>query len=631
MKANELSAELIINVKYPLRLLKGEYLISSAIRTGYLILGAGYMSLSAYFVDPDHISKFRDIIDFENMKVTEEYKSSNMVVYFEGLSTSCLMNINGQKGVPNHVLLFVVGSKTTLQLNTSGLLANHIVELFNKRPLLGHRPWSRAPFIKHCLSEFYHLSSQADNAVSLVFDCINSNIAYVLQPAIDLRGEHYFVAEIRTMQGRVYLLAPSREELEQACQFIWKCIDVGRRFKSYLSLWGYHVLRLSRGEFCLIYKSHYKISASLYLNITETHCQPFRDLRAHEIAKHFEKPGDPPSKPDHSEVAQPEAISVDFELPMNTSKTSINSNESAKQIIGHVIHTHIIKYECSMPPENVKYGTCPKLDESVFTNLSSEVLESLTFPAKQVSLPPQDKVTQLIEKSRPLETSFLGNFSIVHEDMSSTDPSKINKKKNKIKNEPRKPINHMDPSPVLVDCKPQGWPRVEGEVPCNLLQQLSPSRLNRAPVPNEAHNQPVKFKCLGGKKGQVDAAHHAPDAPKKEIESSSNWSKVQNPSFDTLSNKKSSTKPRVPSHPFKEDDQNQTACNNSKFTPVDSIRDFSRVAEESCLAPWQLTVRSQKSKLKTSASCFNMPPPQELILEKLKESKKAAEDYFAGC
>lgn len=630
MKTSDSTSELIISAKYPIKIVKGEYIVNSSIRTGFLILGPGYMSQSAFFVEPDQTHKLQDVIDFEDLEVFESYRQSNYTLSFEGLTASCLRKTDKQRDVPDQVLVFIVTQRTTCNVNKSPLLSSHVVEKFSVRPPLPFRIWSKTPYIRSCLPELYNLASSDDSTVSLVFHSFDRDIVTVIDESVSYLGTDYFAVDFKTLHGRIYLLGNTREELKSACQYIQHCLDIGKAYHCYITFWGYHIMRQDNGDFVLLYKPDCKIQTSLYFNIQEKHKQIDKDFRAEDLLKQLKKPDVPNTELDQSQITQQDILSSDIELPVSNNTDLKTGVEPSKNIIGHIVHTHIIKYESSCSGDHSNCGSLPKLDESVFTSLSSELLESYTVHGSLLNCDPKLLEVQPNNLKKPLDTSFLGNISVLCSTKASNNELPQNKKETKKQTTTRKPINDSITTSAQINEPRITSTRAAPTTRCPLLDQLSYQRTEREQfkmptVPTESKRPPLNYW-----QSQPDEPLPITDKSVHEMPQQSTPSKPHNSPVALRSTKKSATKPRLLSHTFKED-----AVIMPQATTVDdrqpcTIRDFSAVVSDSRAAPTHAAGRPLRPKLTVNANSFRMPPPEELMVNRLKQNKQDAVDYFAG-
>lgn len=629
MKNRPNPCELIITPLLPINIVKDVYIIKSRIQEGFLILGPGFLSMSAIFMDPEETRLLDEVIDFEKMELRPQFKSRTLVLAFERVGCCSLLTTSDSNPSRSGTSVFRFLEGSSVSILESSIMTSLIQEKIKFKKIHPQRDWTKLPLIKTELPTDYSLDNSHSRTETVIYSWETDKTYTIHDTTFELENVKYSITELHTVQGNVYLLATDASMLEETLKYLELCLSIAKRFKCYVTIWGFGKIAFEVNQFSLKAVSRKELYASIFTRLTDHHLITTKDYRAGSIKSLVEGELTPAISTVES---SPETIAQEIEI---TNSTLIpNSSQAISDIIqgpilGHIVHTHIIKYEFTGSQGLLPPNYLPKIDESIIKAVSTQVVPSVIKEVLEARLSADELQSVLPSKSnanRPCPQAAVPSKRPEADNSAHIQALISNQSRKKVT---RKPINQSDSH--------QKASTVESQVDANKKIISKPQPFNNLSVNTEANcklnsEQQLSLKNVinqfiaGQSKGSTKRIPINPVSPKKESAPSSQKKIALG---ELLSAKNSSKKkPVIPQPNYLEDHIVTEKADAMPSHGQQMIHEFGFPMPYQAPHVYSLHQNKKRSRLNLDAPFFSMTDGpismQAYPLDKVNEAK----DYF---
>lgn len=628
MTQRPFTCELIVSPKLPVILLRDFFIVRSRIKYGVVIFGPGFLSMSSIMVDPKSEHLLNEYFDFKNLRLNPEWEGKTFMILLENVICCSLLTCSDGLPVKSGTSAFEVMESTLAFPLQSNLMTYMVEEKFEKHKIHPQRDWQKPPIIKPDLSEEFSLVSGTSRSHTAIFGRQSGPSGSMVSTSIEVSGVNFAVAELNTIEGTVYLLANDASILMDVLTYVEICVDIAKRHNCFVTVWGFSRINFAKDQFAIQVTSKNDLSASIFTSLGPHLKKNYGDHRAMVIKDLLYKPQI--SKNLSSET--PASLKQEKKSSIDTSMMPENKLLPASlpqgPIIGHIVHTHIVKYEISGNLMGLQTPCIPKLDDSVMTTLSEQLLQTVLIqpsqPNKRKEVAPDDEISTMKE-AEPLhdhKSGFEPSKPISHGGYSTFHHTNARKKRG------RKPINEEFYTEKHLPSFTRNAPT---NYEIDVMQQILFTGQKKGSISDSFTKQMNDSKTFEDDKGFtvnpfLRSRHLEMRTPGKEEFKIS--SIKQHPPQEGESGKCSSKKPTIPQQNFLEDKISQDHPQSKHQKTQQIIKDFSQNTQDLPTNWTEEVISRKKTKLKTSACVFVMPD-QDLQPHTYSESQiKEAINYF---
>jgi hypothetical protein len=628
MKQRYQQCELFITPAMPLEIIRDTFVVRSRIREGVLIVGPGYKSKTSIFVEPELEPMLQFIIDFQNLELQPEYQGITRVLLLDNIMCCSLLTDSDTYKELSGTSVYDVISITKLSIMSSSLMTNLINERIAANRIYPQRDWIKLPLIKFELPREYSMVTGTSKSETAIFKGAVGNPFTRLDKIVKLGEQSFILAELHSVEGDVFLLGPDRSVMDQFLAYLEKCHGMAKHFSCFVTIWGFTKYKLENGQFALQIIDFKEISASIFTRLSESHRGARGDYRASIIREALlEKESTPISTVKEQTSVTAEENSMIKESVLTQLESSVLEN-SDLPLLGHIVHTHIIKYEAVGSFNMKAQPTQLMFDQKTISRITAQVLPTIVVKSSALKLAnssEQEKALKLLEEDKSKNDA---RFESEARNLAETQ-KRINNDQDYLKKRKayRLPIqekdghymNHMD-----VEVK---------KVPINTFPTTNPA--NNGPSPqklaeiSQAHNKEVINSSSNYTTIPIQSISSKPQGPKSQIKDSICATKSRNCSnIERKNGKSSNKKPLIPEQIFFED--GLTAANRAvkAVECQEPIKAFNHNQADTANLKTEEETKPKRTKLKTSASIFKLSDSLFSNQTFSNAKMKQAEDYF---